>query len=118
MVAIQVITSGHFMDELVKVDNLIAHYQEHKRSDLPLSAFEFIQFHYFDSIHEKSDPVKHASLPLRNTSISFAPVYHPPVESFHLAPIWNICISNFNPISKGMVPQCHQFSVFQPPKSV
>ncbi len=118
MVAIQVITSGHFMEELVKFDNLIEHYYEHKQSDQPLSAIRFIQFHYFDSIHEKSDPVRHATLPLRNAGISFTQVYHPPVESFHLAPIWNICISNFNPISKGMVPQCHQFSVFQPPKSV
>lgn len=116
MVAIQIITSGHFMDELVKFDNLVAHYQEHQRSNQPLSAIQFIQFHYFDSIHEKSDPVKHASLPLRNAGISFTQVYHPPVESFYLSPIWKICFSSFHPISKGMVAQCHQFSVFQPPK--
>ena len=116
VVALQIISSGHFMEELVKVDNLVDHFYEHKNSGQPLSAIQFIQFHYFDSNHEKSDPVRHATLPLRHAGISFTQVYHPPVESFHLAPLWQSALSNFNPISKGMMPQCHQFSVFQPPK--
>ncbi|MCE2848741.1 MAG: hypothetical protein LW815_06225 [Chitinophagaceae bacterium] len=88
IVALQIISSGHFMDELVKFDNLVDHFYEHKNSSQPLSAMEFIKFHYFDSNHEKSDPVRHATLPLRNAGISFTQVYHPPVESFHLAPLW------------------------------
>lgn len=116
IVALQIISSGHFMTELVKLDNLVDHFYEHKHSAQPLSAIQFIQYHYFDSNHENSDPVRHASLPLRNAGISFTQVYHPPVESFHFAPLWQSVLSNFNPISKGMVPQCHQFSVFQPPK--
>jgi hypothetical protein len=116
IVALQIISSGHFMDELVKFDNLVDHFYEHKNSSQPLSAMEFIKFHYFDSNHEKSDPVRHATLPLRNAGISFTQVYHPPVESFHLTPLCQSDLSSFNPVSKGMMPQCHQFSVFQPPK--
>jgi hypothetical protein len=116
IVAIQIITSGNFFNELSKIDDLYQHYMEHRNSDQPLSVTQFIQSHYFDNIHEKSDPVKHAKLPLRQSAFSFSQIYHVPVESLKLG-LFEFDISMaLNPVSKGMLPQCDQFSVFQPPK--
>jgi hypothetical protein len=118
IVAIQIISSGNFFNELTKIDDLYQHYIEHKNSEEPLSVAQFIQSHYFDNVHEKSDPVKHAKLPLRQSAFSFAQVYHVPVESLNLGFLIFDISTTFNPVSKGMLPQCDQFSVFQPPKSV
>jgi hypothetical protein len=35
IVALQIISSGHFMDELVKFDNLVDHFYEHKTAVSP-----------------------------------------------------------------------------------
>ena len=91
---------------------------EHKNSKHPLSVTQFIQSHYFDNAHEQSDPIKHAKLPLRQSAFSFAQVYHVPVESLSLGFLAFEINTALNPISKGMLPQCDHFSVFQPPKSV
>ena len=116
IVAIQIISSGNFFNELSKIDDLYQHYMEHRNSDEPLSVTQFIQSHYFDNIHEKSDPVKHAKLPLRQSAFSFSQIYHVPVESLKLGLfVFDISMA-LNPVSKGMLPQCDQFSVFQPPK--
>jgi len=118
IVAIQIISSGNFFNELSKIDDLYQHYIEHKNSDQSLSVAQFIQSHYFDNMHEQSDPIKHAKLPLRHSSFSFAQVYHVPVESLNLGFLAFEINTALNPISKGMLPQCDHFSVFQPPKPV
>lgn len=98
------------------MDDLYEHFMEHRYSGEPMSVTQFIQSHYFDNVHESADPVKHAKLPLRQSGLSFNQVFHTPVEAFNLGCIAMDGSNDQNPISKCMLPQCDQFSVFQPPK--
>jgi hypothetical protein len=116
IVAIQIISSGNFFTEISKLDELYLHFMEHRNGDQPMSVTQFIQSHYFDNIHENSDPVRHAKLPLRQSSLSFNLVYQTPVEGINLIPYWSFIKQNFIPTQKCFLPQAEQFSVFQPPK--
>jgi hypothetical protein len=118
IVALQIISSGNLFSELLKLDDLYQHYQEHKNSEQPLSVSQFIQSHYFDTVHENADPVKHAKLPLRQSGHSFVQVYHIPVEAFSLGLILVDARADFNPVSKGFLPQCNDYAIFQPPRTV
>lgn len=118
IVALQIISSGNFFSELLKMDDLYQHYLEHKNSEQSLSISQFIQSHYFDTVHENADPIKHAKLPLRQSGHSFVQVYHIPVEAFTLGFMLFDTIADFNPLSKGFLPQCNDFAVFQPPRAV
>ena len=116
IVAIQIISSGHFFSEVSKFDELYLHFMEHRNGDQPMSVTQFIKSHYFDNIHENSDPVKHAKLPLRQSSIGLNLVYQTPVEGFSLIPHWTFLKQSLIPTQKCFFPQADQFSVFQPPK--
>ncbi len=118
ILALQIISSGQFLAEAVKFHDLVDHFLEHKSGEHPLGVIEFFKLHYFDAQHEGSDPVRHASLPLYQTNIHLAFFYLQQPEQFNLPSFDAVTLSAFNPISKGLMPQCHQVSVFQPPRTV
>ena len=116
ILAIQILSSGNFLNEIVKFNSLMEHFSEHAKGKNPLSFVQFIKLHYFDSKHENSDPKRHASLPLHHSIPTFNIVYHSPVEAFHINFNLDNIATKYNPTNKGMMPQFKHVSVFQPPR--
>lgn len=100
----------------MKLNSLVEHFIEHKRGAHPLDVLEFFRLHYFNSKHERSDPQRHASLPLHQSGVSFTIVFHAPIDPMEVAQLQETTLSVFHPVSKGLMPQCHQISIFQPPR--
>jgi hypothetical protein len=117
ILALQIISAGQFLTEAVKFQDLAVHFFEHKQGEQPLGLLEFFKLHYFDTQHEGSDPIRHASLPLYQTTAHFATVFHHNPETMTLTPFDAEPTIEFNSISKGLMPQCHQVAVFQPPRA-
>ena len=118
ILSLQIITSGNFLGELVKFNSLIEHFVEHEKGSNPLTIMQFLKLHYFNPKHESSDPKRHASLPLHQSSISFSVVYNSPADPLQLGPFPEIFSIDFTPINKGLTPQYNQVSVFQPPRII
>lgn len=116
ILALQIITSGKCIPELMKLNSLMEHFIEHKKSEHPISLIEFFRLHYFDHQHETSDPQRHASLPLHHTGFSFTIVFHAAIDTLCMEPIQEVTSNIFHAVSKGLMPQCHQVSIFQPPR--
>jgi hypothetical protein len=116
ILAIQIITTGNFISELVKFNELIDHYIEHQSGDHPLSIVDFFELHYFDKQHEGSDPVRHSKLPLHQVSTSFVIVFTGGIDQPALNPPLLSNSSEFNQLKKGLVPQFHHIAIFQPPR--
>ena len=116
ILAFQILSSGNFLNELVKFNSLMEHFSEHGKGKNPLGFVQFIRLHYFDSKHENSDPKRHASLPLHHSTASFNVVFHSPVEPFHINVFFEKLSADYNPINKAMMPQFKHVSVFQPPR--
>jgi len=116
ILAFQILSSGNFLNEMVKLNSLLEHFSEHENGKNPLSFVQFIRLHYFDSKHENSDPKRHASLPLHQHTSIFSSVYHSPVEAFHLHFILDTISPDYNPTNKAMMPQFKHMSIFQPPR--
>jgi hypothetical protein len=68
ILAFQILSSGQALGELMKVVNLIDHYTMHIRNGEVKNLAEFIQLHYFDPEHERSDPARHRHLPLQQVT--------------------------------------------------
>lgn len=118
ILAVQIITSGNFIPEVVKFNNLVDHFIEHQSGTHPLGVLDFFKLHYFDSHHEQSDPIRHASLPLYQVSTSFVIAFHSVLDQLNFIPSFPVPSAQFNSFKKGLVPQCHQVSIFQPPRFV
>jgi len=118
ILSLQIITSGNFLSELVKLDSLVEHFVEHEHGSKPLSMVQFLQLHYFNPKHESSDPKRHASLPLHQSNISFTVVYNSPADPILLASFPEIFSIDFTPINKRLTPQYKQVSVFHPPRVI
>jgi len=116
ILAIQIITSGNFISEVVKFNDLVDHFLEHQSSNQPLGVFDFFRLHYFNSHHEGSDPIRHSKLPLHQVSTTFVITVASAFEHVNIiAPLFADS-PEFNPFKKGLIPQCHLVSIFQPPR--
>ena len=118
LLALQIISSGNFLSEIVKLNSLVDHFFEHESGKNPINMLQFIRLHYFDSKHENSDPKRHASLPLHHANTTLNIVCYSPIEQIHLSLLLVPFSENFIPINKGMMPQFKQVSVFQPPRFI
>ena len=116
ILAVQIITSGNFIPEVIKFNDLVDHFIEHQSGTHPLGIFDFFKLHYFDSRHEASDPVRHSKLPLHQVSTTFTIAFAPSMDQVNVFVPLVFTSTEFNPFKKGLVPQCHQVSIFQPPR--
>lgn len=118
VIALQIISAGNFINEVIKINSLVHHYYDHKREGSPIGIIGFFKLHYFDSHHEDSDPKNHESLPLHHTTLQNNLVYSSPTESISIDAFTESTSISFNPIEKAMYSQFSQFSIFQPPRVV
>ena len=118
VIAFQIVTAGNFLTEVVKINYLVHHYYDHERGGASLGIIGFLKLHYFDRIHEDSDPKNHESLPLHHTSLQSNLVYSAPAESISIDAFIEPVSIDFNPIEKAMFPQFSHLSIFQPPRFV
>jgi hypothetical protein len=116
LIALQIISAGNFLNEVVKINSLVHHYYDHEKEGFPLGMIGFLKLHYFDSQHEDSDPKNHESLPLHHTSLQNIIVYSAPAESISIDAFLDLPSFDLNPIEKVFYPQFNQFSIFQPPR--
>jgi len=118
VIAFQVISDGDFLNEVTKINSLLDHYYVHKKESSPIGIIEFFKLHYFDRMHEDSDPKNHESLPLRHNTLQNSLVYSSPTEFILIYAFMEPSSIDFNPIEKEMYSQFSQFSIFQPPRFV
>lgn len=118
IIAIQVISSGSFLTESMKIHSLIQHFFDHENGGSPIGIIGFLRLHYFDSKHENADPKKHQSLPLHHTTLQNNLVYSTPSESMSIDSLIELVSIDLNPIEKAMFSQFNHFSIFQPPRLV
>jgi hypothetical protein len=112
------LSSGQFLNELVKFKNLIEHYQEHQQNSSFLDFAEFIQLHYFDPKHEGTDPQNHNSLPLHQSSICMNFVFQSPVDILTIFyPDFSSSISHYTEYAE-FLPKYNSSAIFQPPKVI
>lgn len=67
---------GSIPVSILKIGNLISHYQEHGQSNHSQTLFDFIASHYFDETHHNDQHADHSTLPFHShhgESVSFAP---------------------------------------------
>jgi hypothetical protein len=116
ILSLQILSSGQFLNELLKFRNLIGHYQEHQQNGSIIDFAGFIRLHYFDPMHEGTDPKNHDSLPLHQSSVYMNFVFQSPVEVLTISyPEFNSGISYFTEYS-DFLPQYNCSAIFQPPK--
>ncbi|MGL6266904.1 MAG: hypothetical protein ACRC2O_03230 [Chitinophagaceae bacterium] len=116
ILSLQILSSGQFLNELLKFRNLFEHYQEHQQNGSIIDFAGFIQLHYFDTRHEGTDPKNHDSLPLHQANVFMNFVFQTPVEVLTISyPSFNSEISYFTEYS-DFLPQYNCAAIFQPPK--
>ena len=118
VLALQIVSAGNFLNEVVKINSLVHHYYDHEKEGFPLGMIGFLKLHYFDSQHEDSDPKNHESLPLHHTSLQNNIVYSAPTESISIDAFLELASFDLNPIEKAFYSQYSQISIFQPPRIV
>ena len=118
LIALQIISAGNFLNEVIKINSLVHHYYDHKKESSPIGIIGFFKLHYFDSKHEDSDPKNHESLPLHHTTLQNNLVYSSPTDFISIDAFIEPALIDFNPIEKAMYSQFSQFSIFQPPRVV
>jgi hypothetical protein len=118
VLALQIVSAGNFLNEVVKINSLVNHYYDHEKEGFPLGMFGFLKLHYFDSKHEEADPQNHDSLPLHHTSLQNNIVYSSPAEFISIVAFLELASFDLNPIEKAFYSQFSQFSIFQPPRIV
>jgi hypothetical protein len=116
ILAFQIISSGNFLNEIIKVNSLMEHFSEHAKGKNPLGLVQFIKLHYFDTKHQNSDPKRHASLPLYQPTAEFSIAFQSPIEIFQMNVFLENISADYNPTNKALLPQFNQVSVFQPPR--
>ncbi len=118
VIALQIISAGNFLNEVIKINSLVHHYYEHEKEGFSLGMIGFLKLHYFDSQHEDSDPKNHESLPLHHTTLQNSIVYSAPAESISIDAFLELASFDLNPVEKAFYSQFSQFSIFQPPRIV
>lgn len=117
ILAIQILSSGQALGEVMKVVNLLDHFRMHIRSGEVRDLAEFIQLHYFDPEHERSDPARHRHLPLQQVTSHMITVLAVSAESVNI-PSVDLHLQKA-PQASSM--GCHSrqvpMSVFQPPRA-
>jgi hypothetical protein len=116
ILAFQILSSGLFLNELIKFRNLVSHYQEHNLSGKQMSFVGFIRLHYFDPQHQGADPQKHASLPLQQSVTCYNYVFQALVETVQFNLPAPQSESGYNPVQSGLIPQYNHSAIFQPPR--
>jgi hypothetical protein len=116
ILSLQILSSGQFLNELVKFRNLFEHYQEHQQNGSILDFAEFIQLHYFDPMHEGTDPKNHNSLPLHQTSVCMNFVFQTPVEVLTISYSEVIPVKSYSTEYADFLPLFNISAIFQPPK--
>jgi hypothetical protein len=117
ILALQVLTSGQTLAELMKVVNLLDHFRMHVKSGEVKDLAEFIQLHYFDPVHEQSDPSHHKHLPLQQVTPHISSVFSYVMESVCI-PLPEFATFETPAVhTSGFLPQTHPLSVFQPPRA-
>jgi|GEM_PF-644123 hypothetical protein len=118
VLSVQLLSSGQFLGEAVKVLNLLDHYRMHRGRGEVSDLAGFIHMHYFDPEHRRSDPDRHERLPLQHPSPNPLPACQPVVAAPALG---GPCPS----LPPSQVPQeqhrravSASFDIFQPPRTV
>lgn len=66
LLAIQLFSSHHFLPELMKMPELLRHFQEHIVENNDLNFFSFLKMHYANPEHQEKDAQRHGNLPLKS----------------------------------------------------
>jgi hypothetical protein len=85
LLCLHFLSSGQILVEMVKVANLLEHFQMHRSRGEVSDLYGFIRMHYFDPEHRRSDPGHHARLPLQQISSNPIPVFHPQTHYISIA---------------------------------
>jgi hypothetical protein len=117
ILAFQVLTAGQSLAELMKVANLLDHFRMHMRSGEVRDLGEFIQLHYFDPEHERSDPKRHRHLPLQQVTPHLTSVFSHVVESYSIPSPEYADLDTLIVYPVDYFPQTPPMSVFQPPRA-
>ncbi|MCE2834277.1 MAG: hypothetical protein LW694_07830 [Chitinophagaceae bacterium] len=117
ILAFQVLSSGQALGELMKVVNLLDHYRMHIRKGEVRDLSEFIRLHYFDPVHERSDPARHRHLPLQQATLHHVSVLAVSAESVSIPSIEGHIQEAPKVSSTGFHSQQVPMSVFQPPRA-
>lgn len=117
ILSLQILSSGMFLDQVLRVRQLVSHYLEHRGHD-HIGLGRFLALHYFDPGHDKTDPEHHASLPLHHHADTVDTiVFKGMVEHIQVSlagPVEERYYSSIIADHHGHMPS---FSVFQPPKT-
>ncbi len=117
ILAIQILSSGQALGEVMKVVNLLDHFQMHIRTGEVRDLAEFIHLHYFDPEHERSDPARHRHLPLQQVTPHVITVLAVSAESVTIPTV----DPHFQKAPMASSMGCHSrqvpMSVFQPPRA-
>lgn len=117
ILAFQILTAGQSLAELMKVANLLDHFRMHMQSGEVKDLGDFIQLHYFDPEHERSDPNRHQHLPLQQVTPHLTSVFSQVLETVSI-PSPEYALLDIPMVSPAAyLPQTHPMSVFQPPKA-
>jgi hypothetical protein len=117
ILALQILTMGQALGELVKLANLYEHFQMHRSMGGGMDLSNFIRMHYFDPEHQQSDPDTHRQLPLQQAGCHVNFVFQYPDEPMSLPLIGSPEISAFHPCMTDMSPQYTHINIFQPPRT-
>lgn len=118
ILSLQIVSSGQFLNELMKFRNLYEHYQEHKQDGSILDFAQFIQLHYFDPRHESTDPQNHNTLPLHQTSCCVSFVFQSPIDELTISYPSLISTVAYRSVYTDFLPQYNLSAIFQPPKAI
>lgn len=66
LLSLQIATGNILGCELSKLPFILQHYNEHQAQNTDISFWDFLNLHYFDTNHKKSDP-SHKNLPLQHS---------------------------------------------------
>lgn len=116
ILSLQILSSGQFLNELVKFKNLFEHYQEHQQNGSILDFAGFIRLHYFDPRHEGTDPKNHDSLPLHQTCVCMNFVFQTPVEVLTISYPEVIAGKTYFTEYSDFLPLFNISAIFQPPR--
>ena len=120
LIALQVLSGNHFLPELLKLPQLVQHFNEHRMENNGISLLDFLTLHYFNAEHQEKDKTRHKSLPLKSDNCA----HHDMMKMRFLAPpsvsepVEVIFSTKTKPaiIENPFFDSKIRFSVFQPPR--
>jgi hypothetical protein len=123
LIITQLLSSNHFLPELMKLPQLLRHYAEHRVENNALDFVAFLTLHYANSEHQQKDAARHGDLPLQSTHCAhhadFLKMAFP-----NTLPIWgdktSFLVDAKNQKQRLYTPFFYDskihFSIFQPPR--